>query len=120
MVPRKRKVSLLSGDSLKNLGVAAGLIVTLWQGFQSGRKADAAGESATAAAAYAGSLGDVHSATEARLMARVDALERRVRLLQRGVTVPNEVTLYGPQTKPPGWKPQSHGMLWKMLHPFGR
>jgi hypothetical protein len=118
MVPRRRKPKpvLLSGDGLKAAGLAAGKLVgvfglvgSLFQGWQAGRKAQGADDRAGAVASYAltgqerlDSLGS----EVRRLKASVAKLERRARPQGR---------VFGPEVMPPGYRPpESRGLLWKL------
>ena len=129
MVKRKHRPPLFSGDGLRAAGAAAGKLVgilglvgSLWQGWQAGRKAEGADARAGAVAAYAVNVGaerDTLAGRMAWLSKRVARLEKRVSSLQRK-TIPGEAVVYGPEEAPAGYKPESHGLLWHALHPFGR
>lgn len=107
---RRRKSNILSGDSLKNLGMVSGLVVTLYQGWQAGRKATAADDRAGAAAAYAVNAGEQRDTLAARvrsLEARLVKLERRPRLKDKA---------YGPEPAPDWYEPKpSRGWLSRLL-----
>ena len=111
MVPKRRKsrTGLLSADSLKSLGMVAGLVGTLWQGWQASHKAQAADDRAGAVASYAVSGQerlDSLAGEVARLRADVATLKRRAR--------PNG-RVFGPEVMPPGYRPpESRGLLWKL------
>ena len=116
MVRHKRRVAFLSGDSLKSISMAAGLVVTLYQGWAAGRRAEGADARAGAVAAYAVNVAGQRDS----LAVRVGNLERavgRLRVIAR--RNPGRIT-YGPEPAPADYRPESRGILWHLKHPFGR
>ena len=89
--------------------MVAGLLGTLWQGWQASRKAQTADDRAGAVASYAESGQeriDALAGEVARLRAAVAKLERRARPPGR---------VFGPEPMPPGYRPpESRGLLWKL------
>ena len=113
---RKRRVALFSADSLKQLAAAATLAGALWQGWQAGHKAENADARAGAVAAYAVNVAGQRDS----LAVRVGNLERAVRRLRvKAVQTGGAVVVYGPEVAPEGYRPQSHGLLWRLTHPMG-
>ena len=123
MVPRKKRFGL-TGEDIRNASLIAALVGSLYQGWQANTKAAEASAEAQGARQYAGAVGRVSARRAVKidsLKIRVAGLERRVRFLERKARrVSDEVELYGPEPAPEGYKPESHGILWYLKHPFGR
>ena len=115
---RKPKNGLLSASSLKQATALGGVLFALWQGWEARQRADSATADANTARVYAGASAGRWRGRVDSLNARVAVLERRVWLLQSARRLPDEVQ-FGPEPAPAGWKPESHGFLWRLTHPMG-
>lgn len=122
MPRRKRRVSVLSGDSLKAAGLAAGKLVGLLglvgsflQGWDAKQKAQQATDQATHASAVADT-----ARTVSRRSGRVDSLRREVQSLKADVAylkrarALDRLPVYGPEPMPVGYK-NPRGWLSRML-----
>lgn len=137
---RRGRLGFLTGDGLKNLGMVAGILVTLWQGFAAGRKADSAEERARAAdrrskaareataavAALAAGEAGSDSALAEKLedaIARIGRLEGALLVMNRRMTAaarPQMGARIGPEPAPAWYKPERRGLLSRLFGNSGR
>lgn len=127
MPRRKRRAKVFSSDSLKSAGLAAGklvgllgLIGSLLQGWQAGRKASEAKAESVAATSEANTARVYAGASAGRWRGRVDSLVNEVARLKADVAAIKRARPYvsrpefGPEPAPPDYRPESHGLLWKL------
>lgn len=119
-------MGVLSGDSLKNVGMVAGLVVTLWQGWQAGRKAEHADDRAGSAQAFAATSAIRRSHRTDSLVVAVGALAARVAVLERREKSRiaaersrrrgDTLSAYGPELPPEWYQPKERrGWLSRLL-----
>lgn len=115
---RKRVPGILTVEGFKAFGLVCSFVGAVYGNVQAGiaksRAADADAR-AGAVAAYSVNVGLERDA----LARRVARLEGQVRVLKRAARIDDEVVQYGPQPAPAGYRPQSHGLLWRITHPMG-
>jgi hypothetical protein len=118
-------VGILSGDSLKSVGMVSGLVVTLWQGWDAGRKARQADSRAGQVQAYAVTSSvqrsrrlDSLSAVVEEQELEIAALARRLTVMERKRRIEATAKVYGPEPAPEWYaQPERRGFFSRL---FGR